>query len=159
MLTFITALILGSPGHADGQKHPSYLELDGAATLLMVISDGAVIPTSCAIESKNALKLLQPLHALIDKEQDDMASQYLQRKISTTTIEGWSKTCQTGCHCGFYSSLFEKIGDKIRKGDRLFFQTITSKAQSQSQIQAGECAKKIIWFCKSPLKREIEDHK
>lgn len=110
-------------------------KLDDAANFLMLVSDETPgLTNTCNISPKAALDLLQPLHALIDKEIQVGKHPIADRHI---------KLCETNCHCGVYSDMAQNQYLK----DDLF-----KKAQEFPKKKLLACAQKTaLWFCKDQL--------
>lgn len=113
---------------------------DEAANFLMLISDQENdLKETCQISPKEALDLLQPMHAIIDKDIVNGPH------ILTSDLEA---TCMASCHCGIYSDL---TYSKIMK-DSLFI-----KAQSTPRKNLIACAQKTAkWFCSSQLLEQLK---
>lgn len=110
-------------------------KLNSAANFLMLVSDDEkLITNNCHITSTEALKLIQPLHALIDEQK---------QKISINDNDLSEDSCQKTCQCGLYSDL-SKSSEKIE----LFLKLHNQKGKKALIECANQSAK---WLCNSPL--------
>ncbi len=146
---FILIILLTSCGTQvfSKQKKDKNLEhlekLNSAANALMLISDEVISPDECKIKPNLALKMLQPLHAMIDESIKKNYGQY-------TDLEDYN--CEQDCLCGIYSDISNINTTK---------ENLIERAKQTSPLQLKKCATESAkWLCNSKLilklKSEIE---
>lgn len=127
--------------------------LNGAANLLQVIADeagGNPARQWCNLTSPQAGALSVPLKARIDVKITSMTKSK-KPPISRETLKSVAKNCQKRCSCGVY----EKVLAPYYEQDPLYAK-IREQAAAMTTEQARQCAKNDRWFCKSPLRKELE---
>jgi hypothetical protein len=125
-------------------------EIEGAAIFLRHIADSDLKKgnkSSCGLSAKEALSLTQPLKAI-----RDAALQKEKEKLQRTPkLESAIASCEKKCHCGIYSDLLEE-----RDGWSGEYAVSSAKAAKENKKTVAKCAKReALWFCKSPLLREL----
>jgi hypothetical protein len=129
------------------QKKDKNLEnlekLNSAANVLMLISDEVISLDECKINPELSLKMLQPLHAMIDENIKKNFGAY-------TDLEDYN--CEENCQCGIYSDISNISSTK---------DNLIKRAKGVSQNQLKKCAlESAKWLCNSKLilklKSEIE---
>ncbi len=121
--------------------------LHGSANLLMALADHSV-KLDCPISSEEALRLINPLHALIDERvqvESELALKNPKEYWDRRSID----TCEQRCECGLWVKVFENapkaFGLKKVEGLR-------AKAAAQKPSALETCVKDQRWFCKSELR-------
>jgi hypothetical protein len=138
--------------HAKGQVRATLEQLDGAANLLMVVSDGDK-PGACGIAPSEARRLLMALHPVMD-ERLQAAIRSLSSRPAGKAIGNpkWDETCLKKCHCGLYASILEGVGEaRLNPKDRALLDKMSEKARVMSREHVAVCARTSPWFCKSDL--------
>ena len=144
-LLLASLLLVSALASAEKAKESSLLQLDAAANVLRVVIDGNSL---CGLKNEEAKNLIQPLHARIDQKIQKIGKpkRYLQ---------GQSR-CELSCECGLAVDVLDRVpSEKLSEKEKTTLAGIQTKASQMTGAQALVCARKNVWFCKSPLLKEL----
>lgn len=131
----------------------SLSKLNGAANLLMVVSDSG-LNTPCNVTPEQAMRWLNPLHSVID-EQVEFEAKAALKSPKTFWTSRKLDTCEKRCECAQYASVLE-AAPKAFPQKKL--QALQRKAAAQTPETLKECAQKEAdWFCASDLRNKLEN--
>lgn len=140
-------------------RNYSLEQLDSAANLLVGAADQETQARNvlyCKISSAEALRLLQPLHALMDQKIDLFLKK--TSRLNQISKPNWMRNCRKTCHCGLYASILEK-GEELRLAplDQKALSYFQNQALQASTSEINTCIRKAVWFCRSSLLDYLRD--